>query len=68
MAKLKIYECCICHTILKDYKPIRLVKQKYEVRGYGQYRNKKNYDFCTECYKKFNGWIHKHNKEVNNDK
>ena len=66
MPRVKVYECCICHTILEDYKPIRLVKQKYipNLRGYGGYQNKKNYDFCTDCYKKFNSWIRKHNKEV----
>ena len=63
MPRYKVYECCICHQVL-DYKPIRLVKQKF-IEGryaYGAYQNKHNYDFCDECYKKFNGWINKNKK------
>lgn len=58
----KIYKCCICHQAL-NYKPIRLVKQKYGIGKYKQYANEENYDFCKECYKKFNRWILKHEKE-----
>ncbi len=61
----KIYKCCICHTVLEDYKPHRLVHQEYDkLRGYGRYNNKHNYDFCDKCYKIFRIWIHKH-KEGN---
>lgn len=68
MPRVKVYECCICHTVLEDYKPIRLVKQKYDYkRGYGQYTNRANYDFCINCYKRFNSWIRKHTKEVTNE-
>lgn len=65
MPKTKVYECCICHKTLEDYKPIRLVKQKWRGREprYNQYYNMENYDFCNECFKRFNNWINKHNKE-----
>lgn len=65
MPRAKIYKCCICHKVLEEYKPIRLVKQRYfNDRAYGQYKNMANYDFCKECYKRFNAWIRKHNEEV----
>lgn len=63
MAKLKIYECCICHKILTEYKPIRLVRQKYGKGNYKQYANVCNYDFCINCYKRFNSWIMKNKRE-----
>lgn len=62
----KIYKCCICHNVL-DSKPHRLVHQEYEIRGYGQYRNKHNFDFCDKCFNHFACWIVKH-KEVTNEK
>lgn len=58
----KIYKCCICHSVLEEYKPIRLVKQRWDTTR-NVYRNRANYDFCIDCYKKFNNWIKKH-KEV----
>lgn len=58
----KIYECCICHKIL-EIKPIRLVKQIYGAGNYNQYYPVSNYDFCEDCYKKFNNWINKHRRE-----
>lgn len=61
MAAIKIYRCCICHEVLEDYKPIRLVKQKYGIGNYKQYYNVDHYDFCKRCYSKFNNWIKKHN-------
>ena len=49
---------------LTNYKPIRLVKQVHDEKSpYGKYHNMKNYDFCKECYLKFNHWIKKHEKE-----
>lgn len=63
----KIYKCCICHNVLDEYRPIRLVKQNWEFKGYGLYRNKANYDFCIDCYKKFNNWIKKHKEVENNE-
>ena len=62
MPRMKIYECCICHQILEDYKPIRLVKQRYGDSGYKQYYPVNTYDFCETCYKKFDNWIRKHNR------
>lgn len=64
---MKIHNCCICHKTL-DYKPIRLVKQKYGIGRYKQYSNVCNYDFCIECYKTFNRWINKHKNDVSNSK
>ena len=58
----KVYSCCICHTVLTEYKPIRLVKQIYGGK-YCQYGNAGKYDFCKGCYRKFATWIAKHNME-----
>ena len=60
----KIYKCCICHKQLEEI-PIRLVKQKFDntYKSYGRYKNIVNYDFCSDCYKKFNMWICTHIKE-----
>lgn len=60
----KIYKCCICHKVL-DTKPHRLVHQEYEVRGYGQYKNKHNFDFCDKCFNKYLNWIRKHKEGAN---
>ena len=60
MPRIKVYECCICHEILEDEKPIRLTKQKYGVNGYKQYGYVNKYDFCRKCYGKFHNWIKKH--------
>lgn len=62
MPREKIYECCICHDILKDEKPIRIVKQKYGNKGYNQYGNVCHYDFCKVCYSKINRWIKTHER------
>lgn len=59
----KIYECCICHKVLTEYKPIRLVKQIYGRGNYNQYGYMAKYDFCKDCYKTFVVWIAKHRKE-----
>lgn len=56
---IKEYSCCICHKKLKD-KPIRLTKKEYGIGRYKQYSPVANYDFCKECYRKFNNWIVKH--------
>ena len=64
----KEYKCCICHKVL-DYKPIRLVKQKYptrqEGRKYQQYYPVAVYDFCERCYKPFEKYIDKYREELN---
>lgn len=59
----KVYVCTICHKILSDYKPHRLVHQEYGAGNYNQYGNKHNFDFCDDCFKIFKKWIAKH-KEV----
>ena len=59
----KIYKCCICHAVLEEDKPIRLVKQLYGLGKYNQYANVHNYDFCKMCYRKFNNWIRKHKED-----
>ena len=63
----KIYKCCICHKVLDD-KPIRLVKQLYNIGRYKQYSNVDYYDICKSCYRVFHNWIVKHRKEDNNVK
>lgn len=60
---LKVYRCCICHEVLKDDKPIRLVKQKYGHGNYNQYSTVCHYDFCSKCYATFHKWIKKHNEK-----
>lgn len=57
----KEYYCCICHEkIERNY---RLVKQKYGLNRFGQFKNIDNYDFCNKCFSIFHGWIKKHKKE-----
>ena len=63
---MKIYKCCICKKVLRDYKPIRLVKQKYGIGNYKQYSNVDKYDFCENCYKTFNKWINKYKESDKN--
>ena len=62
MAAEKIYKCCICNKTLKD-KPIRLVKQEYDIGTYKQYSNVDKYDICRSCFRVFDNWIRKY-KEV----
>lgn len=59
----KVFKCCICHKVLEEYKPIRLVKQKCKMGLYENYKHICNYDFCIDCYKRFNAWIRKHSEE-----
>lgn len=66
MAKEKIYKCCICHKIMDDKKPIRLVKQEYGNEGrraYNQYYNVATYDFCERCFKPFEKYIDKYKED-----
>lgn len=57
----KEYRCCICHKVLDEYKPIRLVKMVHDnAEVYGAYHYKDKYDLCKDCYKIFNRWIKKH--------
>ena len=63
MPAIKIYKCCICHEVLEEYKPIRLVKQKYGTGYYNEYKKVCHYDFCKRCYAKFNGWLKKHKED-----
>lgn len=62
---MKIYKCCICHKRLRE-KPIRLLKQEYDVGNYKQYGQVDKYDICQRCYTVFDRWIEKH-KEGNNE-
>lgn len=63
MPPIKYYECCICHKKV-NYKPTRLVKQRYGVNtNYpSQYSMICNYNFCDECFKKFQNWVNKHRR------
>ena len=66
MAAPRIYKCCICHKILTDVKPIRLVKQKYPTRDERkckQYYPVASYDFCEKCYKPIDKFINKYKEE-----
>lgn len=63
MPPIKYYECDICHRVI-DYKPTRLVKQKYGFNPQypSQYTMICNYNFCDDCYQIFQRWINKHRK------
>lgn len=63
--KRKNYKCCICHQVL-DKHPIRLIEQRYEDENkpYAQFKKIRQYDYCSDCFKKFRHWVIKH-KEVN---
>ena len=63
--KEKIYKCCICHRRIKKEHTIRLVEQKYGAGKYTQFYQTTRYDFCKDCYSKFNKWILKHKKKEN---
>ena len=46
-----LYKCCLCGVKLPDRtKMRRMLIQKWEVKGYGQFRNDKHHDFCNRCY------------------
>lgn len=54
--KRKVFKCCICHKEVE--KDIRLVYQRYDKQPvYGKYVNRRNFDFCNECFKTFQKWI-----------
>lgn len=57
----KVYECCICHKIMQDTRPIRLVEQHHDNKEtYGSFVYVRNHDFCRQCFSKFIAWIKKH--------
>ena len=68
MPPIKYYECDICHVKV-DYKPTRLVKQRYGINPTypSQYAMICNYNFCDNCYKKFQRWINKNRKSDNDE-
>lgn len=43
----------------------RLTKQKFHAGRYYHFSPVGNYNFCSDCYKKFDRWIKKHDK-INN--
>lgn len=53
--------CCICHKKV-DYKPIRLYKAEYGAGRFNAYYQIQHWNFCNNCYMKFNKWLIKHNK------
>lgn len=61
MPAVKVYTCAICHKVLEHPKT-RLVYQEYLHRGYGHFINRKNFDFCDDCFKYFRHWIIKNNR------
>ena len=58
-----IYKCCICHKILENKDTIRLAKQLYGLSYVGGHQTVKKYDFCRECYKRFEFWLKKHKED-----
>ena len=65
MPTINNYKCQICKKTL-DYKPVRLVKQLYGIhpRYLSQYYQDTYYNFCYDCYKKFDNWV---NRRKNNE-
>ena len=63
-----IYKCSICHKQLENKETIRLAKQLYGISYVGGHQTVSKYDFCKDCYRKFEVWIRKHNgcKRENN--
>ena len=61
---MKIYSCSICHKVIAPESAIRLNKQLYNRKKYKQFTTEVNYDFCSDCYNKFERWINKHNGET----
>ena len=63
MPCIDTYKCCVCKKII-DYKPTRLVKQLYGIHPHykSQYNQSCVYNFCDECYKKFDNWVNRRNK------
>lgn len=59
----KIYKCCICHKEIGKH-PVRLCEFIHKDFAYRQ-RNK--YDFCEECFKRFRGWVKKHEERSDSD-
>ena len=43
--------CNVCYKEL-DYKPIRIVIQKYKTKPYKQYRHEYHIDICDDCLDK----------------
>lgn len=60
MPSINNYKCQICKKTL-DYKPVRLVKQLYGIhpRYSSQYYQDTYYNFCYDCYKKFDNWVNR---------
>lgn len=60
MPSINNYKCQICKKTL-DYKPVRLVKQLHGIhpRYPSQYYQDTYYNFCYDCYKKFDNWINR---------
>lgn len=58
-----VYKCSICHKDLKNIETIRLAKQLYGVSYVGGHQTVKRYDFCKECYRKYDAWLRKHRED-----
>lgn len=48
--------CDLCFKEL-DYKPVRLVKETYQLKPYKQYARECYWNICKECEYKFKGII-----------
>lgn len=59
----KNYRCYKCGKVL-DYKPTRMVKQKYGAGYYKQYYQVKTYDLCKNCYSKLDKWLERRRNDV----
>lgn len=59
MSKRKQSICYMCKKKL-DYKPTRIVKQEYGVKGYNQYAPVDKYDLCDRCFGILDKWLKKH--------
>lgn len=63
MPRIETYTCQICKKEL-DYKPVRLVKQLYGInlKYPSQYAQCTYYNFCYDCYEKFDNWVYRRKK------
>lgn len=55
--------CIICHKEIIRYKPTRLYRFEYGNKPYKQYKAIEHWDFCNNCFKRFQLWLYKNNQK-----
>ena len=61
--KEKIYECCICHKLLKNVDTCKIVKWSYDRTRINRFNQAYMQHFCRRCMSKIDNWIRKHSEE-----